>query len=255
VFGAPMDASAFLGIVLSVTAISVVAALLIERGQTRREFAQVMLAAGITTELCAWVFVAVAAGESHLLLPDGAYFSLHKPELQALRALIDEARLLQDAPGGRLRISRFQAGLWEELAALRGEVARLLGAEPGEVALAPSITAALSAAASCFECRARPKIVVADIDFPTLAYQWLAKVPGGVEVAFARSPDGLTVPLEEFERLIDERTMADIVAYVRLTQHPDDHGGLGVGHRGVDLKQGIDASELKHISDAVSEPN
>jgi len=103
---------------------------------------------------------------------------------------------------------------WEELAALRGEVARLLGAEPGEVALAPSITAALSAAASCFEYRARPKIVVADIDFPTLAYQWLAKVPGGVEVAFARSPDGLTVPLEEFERLIDERTQLVATSHV-----------------------------------------
>ena len=49
---------------------------------------------------------------------DGAYFSLQKPELQALRALIEEARALQDSRVGRLRISRFQAGLWDELAAL-----------------------------------------------------------------------------------------------------------------------------------------
>ncbi|MGH3934470.1 MAG: SNF2-related protein, partial [Pseudonocardiaceae bacterium] len=64
------------------------------------------------------VFMALAEGESHLLLPDGAYFSLHKPELQTLRALIEEARALQDAPAGPLRISRFQASLWEELATL-----------------------------------------------------------------------------------------------------------------------------------------
>ena len=64
------------------------------------------------------VFLALASGESHLLLPDGAYFSLQKPELQALRTLIEEARALQDRTGGPLRISRFQAGLWEELAAL-----------------------------------------------------------------------------------------------------------------------------------------
>jgi superfamily II DNA or RNA helicase len=64
------------------------------------------------------VFTALAAGESHLLLADGAYFSLQKPELQALRVLIEEARSLQDAPSGPLRLSRFQAGLWEELAAL-----------------------------------------------------------------------------------------------------------------------------------------
>jgi superfamily II DNA or RNA helicase len=64
------------------------------------------------------IFVALATGESHLLLPDGAYFSLEKPELEALRRLISEARELQDAPDGPLRISRFQAGLWDEFAAL-----------------------------------------------------------------------------------------------------------------------------------------
>jgi SNF2-related domain/Helicase conserved C-terminal domain len=64
------------------------------------------------------LFVALAGGQSHLLLPDGAYFALDKPELSALARLIDEARTLQDQPDGALRISRFQAGLWEELAAL-----------------------------------------------------------------------------------------------------------------------------------------
>src|ERR1700761_1256223 len=64
------------------------------------------------------VFVALAHGQTHMLLPDGAYFSLDKPELAALARLIDEARALQDQPDEGLRISRFQAGLWEELAAL-----------------------------------------------------------------------------------------------------------------------------------------
>jgi superfamily II DNA or RNA helicase len=64
------------------------------------------------------VFVALSGGETHLLLPDGAFFSLHKPELQALRTLIDEARSLQDSTTGPLRISRFQVGLWDELSAL-----------------------------------------------------------------------------------------------------------------------------------------
>jgi superfamily II DNA or RNA helicase len=64
------------------------------------------------------VFLALSRGEPHLLLPDGAYFSLDKPQLRALARLIEEARALQDAPGGPLRISRYQAGLWDELAAL-----------------------------------------------------------------------------------------------------------------------------------------
>ncbi|WP_410618367.1 SNF2-related protein [Amycolatopsis sp. cmx-8-4] len=64
------------------------------------------------------VFLALAGNDSHMLLPSGAYFSLEKPELQALRKLIEEARALQDSPGGPLKISRFQVGLWDELAAL-----------------------------------------------------------------------------------------------------------------------------------------
>ncbi|MBO0821665.1 MAG: hypothetical protein J2P26_12540, partial [Nocardiopsaceae bacterium] len=64
------------------------------------------------------LFVALAHGQSHLLLPDGAYFSLDKPELAALKRLIEEARALQDQPEDGLRISRFQAGLWEELLTL-----------------------------------------------------------------------------------------------------------------------------------------
>jgi superfamily II DNA or RNA helicase len=64
------------------------------------------------------VFLALSRGEPHLLLPDGAYFALDKPELQALARLIEEARALQDSPAGPLRISRYQVGFWDELTAL-----------------------------------------------------------------------------------------------------------------------------------------
>jgi superfamily II DNA or RNA helicase len=64
------------------------------------------------------VFRALASGESHMLLADGAHFSLLTPGLQDLRRLIEEARALVDSPAAPLRISRYQAGLWGELAAL-----------------------------------------------------------------------------------------------------------------------------------------
>jgi hypothetical protein len=38
------------------------------------------------------LFSALAAGQTRMLLPSGAYFSLDLPELHQLRALIDEAR-------------------------------------------------------------------------------------------------------------------------------------------------------------------
>ncbi|MEV8377973.1 SNF2-related protein [Kribbella sp. NPDC056861] len=64
------------------------------------------------------VFRALTAGKSSVLMTSGAYFSLQKPELQALRNLIEEARALQDLPTESLKISRFQVGLWDELEAL-----------------------------------------------------------------------------------------------------------------------------------------
>ncbi len=73
------------------------------------------------------LFVALAQGESHLVLPSGTYFSLDRPELHQLAELIAEARSLQDAPPGGLRLGRFQASLWEELSAL-GTVTAQVGA-------------------------------------------------------------------------------------------------------------------------------
>ncbi|WP_091151580.1 DEAD/DEAH box helicase [Geodermatophilus africanus] len=66
----------------------------------------------------ALLFAALAAGDSHLVLPSGTWFDIRRPEFDRLRRLIDEARALQDAERPGLRISRYQAGLWEELVEL-----------------------------------------------------------------------------------------------------------------------------------------
>lgn len=127
-----------------------------------------------------------------------------------VRAATERALDLWDALGA----SAWYGPWWDELSALRASVARLLGCAPQDVALHPSVTAALSAVASCFDYRARPRVVSASIDFPTVTYQWLAKQSRGVEVEFVRSPDGLSVPLEEFERAIDERTQLVATSHV-----------------------------------------
>jgi superfamily II DNA or RNA helicase len=64
------------------------------------------------------VFLALSSGQSHMLLANGAYFSLEKPELRTLRGLIEEARALRESSDGTLKISPFQAGLWNELTEL-----------------------------------------------------------------------------------------------------------------------------------------
>ncbi|HLZ36926.1 MAG TPA: DEAD/DEAH box helicase [Mycobacteriales bacterium] len=64
------------------------------------------------------LFTALARGESHLLLPSGTWFGLDRDELHELRRLIEEARNLLDTDAGQLRVSHYQAGLWQELQAL-----------------------------------------------------------------------------------------------------------------------------------------
>lgn len=104
-----------------------------------------------------------------------------------------------------------------EIERLRSGVARLIGAEPGEIAVFPSITAALTAVASCFDYRARPGVVLSEREFPTTVYQWSVKVPAGVALQILRTPDPLTVPLELYARAIDERTQLVVGSHVYFT--------------------------------------
>lgn len=57
-------------------------------------------------------------GQDHLLLASGTYFPLTSPSLDQLRTLLAEARDLTDPVSGSLRVSLYQAGLWEQLVAL-----------------------------------------------------------------------------------------------------------------------------------------
>ncbi len=63
------------------------------------------------------LFVALARGETHLLLDSGTYFGIQRPEYETLRRLIEEARGLSDREGPP-RLSRYQVSLWEDFAAL-----------------------------------------------------------------------------------------------------------------------------------------
>jgi superfamily II DNA or RNA helicase len=61
------------------------------------------------------LFVALARGESYLVLPSGTWFTLDRPELAGLAALIVEARAINDRGPVTARLSRYQVDLWEEL--------------------------------------------------------------------------------------------------------------------------------------------
>src|SRR5438552_7801460 len=106
---------------------------------------------------------------------------------------------------------------WEALGELRARYAHVVNAGPAEIALAPSISVALSAVAEALDYTRRPRVVVTSLDFPTVAYQWLAKRPRGVELVVVESPDRISVPGEAIARAVDERTALVATSHVYFT--------------------------------------
>ncbi len=109
-------------------------------------------------------------------------------------------------------------GPWSaEIERLRERFAALIGAWPDEIAIFPSVTTALTAVASAFEYRARPRVVISDLEFPTTVYQWLVKEPGGVTLEMIHSLDRLTVPVDAYARAADAHTQLLVASHVYFT--------------------------------------
>jgi len=106
---------------------------------------------------------------------------------------------------------------WAALSELRTRYGRVVGAEARNIALAPSVSAAVAGVASALDYAKRPRVVVTSLDFPTVIYQWLAKRPHGVDVVVVESPDQVSVPIEAIARAVDERTALVATSHVYFT--------------------------------------
>lgn len=116
--------------------------------------------------------------------------------------------------------SSWGAAAWYEiwmgrLAELRRRVAALLGAAETEIALEPATSVALATIASALDYRRRPRIVVSELDFPTLAYQWMVRTDA--EVVCVPSDDGTTIDPQRFADAVDERTSLLATSHVFFT--------------------------------------
>jgi SNF2 family DNA or RNA helicase len=101
-----------------------------------------------------------------MILQNGTWFSLERPELQQLRTLIAEARSLQEPHAHGLGISRFQTELWQELVEL-GVV--------GEQAEAWRETVAGLASGAAITARALPETVHAELrPYQQQGFEWLS---------------------------------------------------------------------------------
>src|SRR5215471_4750127 len=87
----------------------------------------------------------------------------------------------------------------------RGKVGELLNAPAGSTAIAPSVSVALTTLATGLPLPAgRKKVLIGELDFPTIGHQWLSRPQ--FEVEFVQSRDGMTIPPEAFAERIDSDT-------------------------------------------------
>jgi selenocysteine lyase/cysteine desulfurase len=143
--------------------------------------------------------------ERKTYLNSGSYCALAKRVKAAFEAYMDD-RLMVGA-NWDVWITKNEA--------VRTLVAQLLHAAPDEIAVTASVSAGLNALASALDFTGpRNKVVVSDFEFPTNAQIWHAQEPRGAQVVHVpRAADGY-IPLEMFERAIDERTQLVAITHV-----------------------------------------
>jgi len=90
--------------------------------------------------------------------------------------------------------------------------ARLIGAKPKEIALVENTSVGLNIAANVLKYPPDSKVVTTDLEYPSVVYPWL-KRSLGVKVHYVRNVGG-KVLLEDFEKAVDDRTVAVAVSHV-----------------------------------------
>jgi selenocysteine lyase/cysteine desulfurase len=94
----------------------------------------------------------------------------------------------------------------ERTESARGSFARLVNADPDEVAVTTSLSAGVSALASGLRYARRSTIVTTDLEFPTVGQIWHAQESRGARVVHVPAAGNGLIPLERFDRAIDEDT-------------------------------------------------
>src|SRR5437016_6194403 len=82
--------------------------------------------------------------------------------------------------------------------------AGLVGADPDEVAVTASVSAGVSALASGLRYAQRSKLVLSDLEFPTIGQIWHAQKLRGARVVHVEPAEDGTIPLDRFQAAIDD---------------------------------------------------
>jgi kynureninase len=107
-------------------------------------------------------------------------------------------------------------GWWEMPVTVGDEIAPLIGAGPGEVAMVPTVTLSQVAVLTALEYSpARDGVVMTALDFPSVRYAIDQMAPRlGARVVVVPSDDGITIDVERLCAAIDGRTRLVAISHV-----------------------------------------
>jgi kynureninase len=115
-----------------------------------------------------------------------------------------------------LGVRAWASGWWEMPLEVGDEIAPLLGAAPGEVAMVPNVSLGQAAVMSSMDFSPpRDRIVMTELDFPSVRYVYDQLAPKlGATVVVVPSDDGVSIDEERLIAEIDERTALVAISHV-----------------------------------------
>jgi len=106
-------------------------------------------------------------------------------------------------------------GWWELPVTVGDKIGRIIGADPGTVSLHQNVTLASAIILSCLDFSGRRnKVVMTDMDFPSVLYLHQKFLPPEARLVIVRSEDGLGIPTEKLLAAIDEETRLVATSHV-----------------------------------------
>ena len=123
------------------------------------------------------------------------------------RAVYDEMKAYADSWAHR-GVRAWEEGWWEMAVSVGDKLAPLIGAGPGEISLHQNVTLIQAIIASCFDFRGpRNKVVLTDLEFPSIQYFYHEQRRIGARVELVPSDDPVRFDLDSFLDAIDETTL------------------------------------------------
>jgi len=130
------------------------------------------------------------------------------------RGVYDRMREYADAWATR-GVRAWEDGWWEMAVRVGDRIGTLVGAAPGDISLHQNVTLTQAVIASCFDFRGpRNKVVLVDMEFPSILYFYQEQQSRGARVEIVKSEDGIRIPMEKLLAIIDEQTLLVPISYV-----------------------------------------